>query len=92
MHEKRKVMVNGLRNAGYDVHFPEGTFYLLPRSPIKDDMLFADQLATRGVFVLPGRICEMPGYLRICLTANDDMIARALPIFAEVRRKLLVVA
>jgi aspartate aminotransferase len=31
---------------------------------------------------LPGAIVEMPGYFRISLTANDDMIERSLAGFA----------
>ena len=33
--------------------------------------------------VLPGSMCEMPGYFRISLTANDEMVRRALPVFRE---------
>ena len=58
-----------------------GTFYLLPRSPLADDLAFTDLLAERNVFVLPGAVCEMPGYFRISLTANDEMIERALEAF-----------
>jgi aspartate aminotransferase len=67
---------------GYSVHVPEGTFYLLPRSPLADDLAFIERLATHDVFCLPGTVVEMPGYFRISLTANDDMIARALTGFA----------
>jgi aspartate aminotransferase len=34
------------------------------------------------VYCLPGSVLEMPGYFRISLTANDDMIERSLPGFA----------
>jgi aspartate aminotransferase len=64
------------------LHAPEGTFYLLPRSPWPDDGAFVEYLAERDVFCLPGAIVEMPGYFRISLTASDDMIERALPVFA----------
>jgi hypothetical protein len=33
------------------------------------------------VLCLPGSVFEMPGYFRISLTANDEMIERALPGF-----------
>jgi hypothetical protein len=33
--------------------------------------------------VLPGVLVELPGYFRISLTANDEMIERALPGFAS---------
>jgi aspartate aminotransferase len=38
-------------------------------------------MAARQVLVLPGTICEDPGYFRISLTASHDMIDRALPVF-----------
>ena len=78
---KRDWMVEALHKAGYDVHAPEGTFYLLPRSPLADDVAFAELLAEYDVLVLPGVVVEAPGYFRISLTANDEMIERALPGF-----------
>jgi aspartate aminotransferase len=42
-------------------------------------------LERHDVFVGPGALFEMPGYFRISLTANDDMVERALPGFAAAR-------
>jgi aspartate aminotransferase len=61
----------------------EGAWYLLVRSPLADDGAFAEMLAAEDVFVLPGRICELPGYFRISLTANDEMVERSLNGFAH---------
>jgi aspartate aminotransferase len=83
LQTKRDRMVSGLREAGYQVHSPEGTFYLLPRSPLSDDYLFTEMLTEQNVYVLPGSTVELPGYFRISLTANDEMIDRALPGFAK---------
>jgi aspartate aminotransferase len=82
MERKRDRVVRALRSMGYDVHSPQGTFYLIPRSPMADDVRFTDLLAQEDVFVLPGTTFEMPGYFRISLTANDEMIERAMPGFA----------
>lgn len=46
-------------------------------------MAFANKLAEHDVFVGPGLIFEMPGWFRISLTANDDMVERALPVFRQ---------
>ncbi len=89
MQDKRDVMINGLRAAGYDVHTPEGTFYLLPRCPVEDDEAFADHLFQNGVLVLPGTVCEFPGHLRISLTASLDMVERSLPRFAKTLEEAL---
>jgi aspartate aminotransferase len=79
---KRDWLVRELSAIGYELHSPEGTFYLLPRSPLANDWAFVELLAQHKVLVLPGEIVEMPGYFRISLTANDAMIERALPGFA----------
>ena len=81
LQRRRDRVVEALRAAGYDVHTPEGTFYLLPRSPIEDDVAFTEQLAKDKVFVLPGTLVEMPGWFRISVTGNDEMVERALPVF-----------
>jgi aspartate/methionine/tyrosine aminotransferase len=52
----------------------------------RDDIAFTEQLAERKVFVLPGTVVELPGTFRISLTGNDEMVERALPIFAEVAK------
>jgi aspartate aminotransferase len=81
LQRKRDHLVAALRDMGYQLHSPEGTFYLLVRSPWDDDLAFAEALAEHGVFVLPGAIVELPGYFRVSLTANDEMIEQALPGF-----------
>lgn len=91
LQTKRDKVVNALRQAGYDVHSPEGTFYLLPRSPIADDAAFINLLAEYKIVSLPGTVVEMPGYFRISLTANDAMIDKALPGFVAARQRALEV-
>jgi len=82
LQARRDLLVPALRGQGYDAVSPEGTFYVLVRSPLEDDQAFQELLAKRDVFVLPGHVFEMPGYFRISLTANDEMVERAIPGFA----------
>ncbi|NTU84072.1 MAG: hypothetical protein HGA45_32670 [Chloroflexales bacterium] len=35
---------------------------------------FAEQLVRNKVYVLPGQICELPGYLRLSLTATEAIM------------------
>ncbi|MBK9124375.1 MAG: aminotransferase class I/II-fold pyridoxal phosphate-dependent enzyme [Chloroflexi bacterium] len=83
LQHKRDWMVRELTAMGYTLHAPEGTFYLLPRSPIPDDWRFVSVLAEHDILALPGTVVEMPGYFRLSLTANEGMIERALPNFAK---------
>lgn len=81
LQRRRDVLAGALREQGYDVALPEGAWYVLPRSPLADDAAFAELLAAQDVFVLPGSIVELPGYLRIALTASDAMVERSFPAF-----------
>lgn len=78
MERRRDRLVPALRAIGYETTMPEGTFYVMARAPIDDDVAFADLLAGRGVLVLPGTIVEVPGWFRISLTASDEMVERGL--------------
>jgi aspartate aminotransferase len=79
---RRDWLMRELQGMGYELHRPEGTFYLLVRSPLADDQAFCEMLTGYNIFCLPGTIAEIPGYFRISLTASDEMIERALPGFA----------
>jgi aspartate aminotransferase len=82
LQRRRDRLVPALRELGYDATMPEGTFYTMARSPMEDDVAFADILARHRVLVLPGAIVEVPGWFRISLTASDDMVEAAIPRFA----------
>ena len=81
LERRRDRLVEELGGMGYRVWRSEGTFYLYVPSPIPDDEAFTASLARRDVFVFPGVLFETPGFFRISLTANEDMIERSLPAF-----------
>ncbi|MEO6350472.1 MAG: aminotransferase class I/II-fold pyridoxal phosphate-dependent enzyme [Candidatus Limnocylindrales bacterium] len=82
LERRRATLLNALRGAGYETTWPQSTFYALVKSPIADDEAFARILNQHKILVLPGKIVETPGWMRISLTANDDMVERAIPGFA----------
>ena len=82
MQRRRDRLVGALREIGYETTMPEGTFYVMARAPIADDVAFSDLLARHRVLVLPGTIVEVPGWFRISLTATDEMVERGIPGFA----------
>ena len=78
LERRRDRLAAALRAIGYELTVPEATFYMVVRSPIADDRAFTSLLARHDVFVGPGEIFELPGFFRISLTANDDMVNRAI--------------
>ena len=81
MQRRRDRMVGELRRMGYETTNPEGTFYIMVRSPIDDDVAFSAILNRNKVLTLPGSIVELPGWLRVSLTASDEMVDIGLPGF-----------
>jgi aspartate aminotransferase len=82
MQRRRDRLMAALREIGYEATMPEGTFYVMARAPIADDVAFCDLLAKHRVLVLPGTVVEVPGWFRISLTATDEMVERGIPGFA----------
>ena len=82
IERRRNRMAGALTSLGYEVMVPEATFYMMVKSPLADDGAFCARLEGHDIFVGPGALFEMPGYFRISLTANDDMVERSLAGFA----------
>ncbi|HEX2194640.1 MAG TPA: aminotransferase class I/II-fold pyridoxal phosphate-dependent enzyme [Candidatus Limnocylindria bacterium] len=82
MQGRRDRLVPALREMGYEASMPQGTFYTMARSPLPDDVAFADILARHRVLVLPGTVVEVPGWFRISLTASDEMVEMGIARFA----------
>jgi aspartate aminotransferase len=90
LQRRRDRVVSALEEMGYETVTPEATFYVMVRSPMADDVAFTNRLAKESVFVSPGKIFELPGWFRISLTANDDMVDRALPGFEKALKEKVV--
>ncbi len=83
LQQKRDRLVDALQGQGYQVYRPEGTFYVMVRTPCGEDARFVDLLNSYDVFCIPGTLMDFPGHFRLSLTASDDMIDQALPKFAK---------
>jgi len=85
LERRRDRMVGALEGMGYEPTTPEGTFYIMAKAPIEDDVAFALRLADEDIAVLPGTVVEVPGWFRISLTANDAMVEASLAGFERAR-------
>jgi aspartate aminotransferase len=87
-HEKRDVLCDGLLSLGYELHKPQGAFYVFPKTPMPDDTAFVRLLQEEGVLAVPGNGFGRGGYMRLSLTVPLDTITRSLPFFGRVLGKL----
>ncbi len=85
--ERRDRMGAVLAAAGFTTIRPEGGFYFFPRSPIADDVAFANACARHHVLIVPGQGFGFPGHFRLCFAVPDDLIERSAEAFREIGRE-----
>ena len=83
VRERQRMVRTALKEAGFSVCEAEATFFVYAKSPVDDDFLFAEQMAAKGVLILPSSVFHERGYFRISVTAKREFIAAALPLLAE---------
>lgn len=86
---RRRLLLDGLRDAGYDCVTPEGAFYLFPRAPLPDDLAFIAAALEERLLVVPGAGFGTPGYFRISYAVPTETIVRAIPAFKRARERAL---
>eukprot|EP00286_Rhodomonas_abbreviata_P029042 CAMPEP_0181292906 /NCGR_PEP_ID=MMETSP1101-20121128/2769_1 /TAXON_ID=46948 /ORGANISM="Rhodomonas abbreviata, Strain Caron Lab Isolate" /LENGTH=409 /DNA_ID=CAMNT_0023397433 /DNA_START=105 /DNA_END=1334 /DNA_ORIENTATION=- len=86
LQRRRDRVVQGLREAGYSINVPQGTFYMMMECPRGLSGLdFVQELAKHRVLVAAGEAMGLPGSVRLSLTCSDEMVEFALPVFAKLR-------
>jgi aspartate aminotransferase len=73
---------------GYQFTVPEGAFYIFPKAPGGDDLIFVRALQEQLVLVVPGRGFGSSGYFRIAYCVDTPVIERSLVGFQRVIRTL----
>ena len=84
---KMNFLYSELTEMGYQITKPQGAFYLFPKSPIKDDAVFTEELLAEKVLLVPGRGFGSPGHFRISYCVEDSVIEGSLQGFKKVSEK-----
>lgn len=74
---RRKLMAKVLTEAGVAFALPKGAFYFFAKSPVADDVAFVDALVKERILVVPGSGFGFAGYVRICCSVDEAIIARS---------------
>ncbi len=83
---KRDMLYNALTGLGYQVPRPQGAFYMFPRSPVADELVFINELLQYNVLVVPGRGFGAPGSFRLSYCVEDWVLEGALEGFTKAAR------
>jgi len=85
--KKRDFLYSNLTALGYSVVRPQGAFYMFPKSPVDDEIIFVTELREHNVLVVPGRGFGTPEYFRISYCVEDKVLEGAMKGFAEMAKK-----
>lgn len=85
---KRDLIYSGLREAGYQVEKPSGSFYIFPRVPWGTDMEFVQAAIRNNLLIIPGSVfSERNTHFRIAYPVADGMIERGLEVLRRLAKQ-----
>lgn len=79
----KNILVKGLRDLGFHVVEPEGTFYMFPRTLEADDIAFCERAKEFNLLIVPGTGFGCPGHARISYCVPTERAQRSLEAFAK---------
>lgn len=78
----RKLLYDGITEAGFECVYPQGAFYLWMKTPC-DDKEFCTAAKKHNILVVPGSSFACPGYVRIAYCVGENTIKGSLPGFKK---------
>ncbi len=81
--DNKNVLCSALKEYGYELNEPQGTFYAFPKSPIEDDKKFCADAKEYGLVIVPGSSFGAPGYFRIAFCVKPEKVKASLPAFKK---------
>lgn len=85
----RRLLMESLRDMGYEMARPDGAFYLFVKAPGGSAAAFSERAKERDLLVVPGDDFGCPEYFRLCYCVPEEMIRRSLPAFETLLRQFL---
>lgn len=79
----RNLLYDGLRELGFEVVKPDGTFYIFPRTLEEDDIAFCERAKQYDILIVPGTGFGCPGHARISYCVPTERIERSLEAFRK---------
>ena len=82
----KDLLVSSLRDMGYHVVEPQGTFYMFPRTFGADDIAFCEKAKDFNLLIVPGTGFGCPGHTRISYCVPTERAKRSLDAFEKLSK------
>ena len=87
-HQRRDLIVGGLRDAGYEVADTAGAFYVFPKAPWGTGSDFVARAIENELLIIPGKIFSTRDtHFRISYAATIETIERGLEVLRRIRNR-----
>ncbi len=77
--ENRDTLLEVFAGTGLECVPPGGAFYLFPKSPVADEMVFVEAAKKEGILVVPGRGFGREGHFRVAICVPTGTVRRSIP-------------
>lgn len=82
----KTLLTKSLRDMGYHVVEPKGTFYMFPRTIIDDDIAFCEKAKDFNLLIVPGTGFGCSGHTRISYCVPTARIEKSLDAFEKLAK------
>lgn len=82
----KNLLVKALREMGFSVVEPDGTFYMFPQTLIEDDIAFCEKAKDFNLLIVPGSGFGCAGHTRISYCVPTEVAERSLDAFEKLAK------
>ena len=82
----KNILLTGLRDLGFQVVEPGGTFYMFPKTLEEDDVAFCEKAKEFNLLIVPGICFGCTGHARIYYWVQTEMLKRSLDAFEKLAK------
>jgi len=83
----KNLLVKSLRDMGYHIVEPGGTFYMFPQALEADDTAFCERAKAHDLLIVPGTGFGCPGHVRISYCVPTSRIEKSLGAFEALAKE-----
>ncbi len=79
----KNLIYNALKDIGYTVVEPKGTFYIFPKCLEEDATAFCERAKKYDMLIVPSDSFSIKGYFRLSYCVPTARVEKAIPLFEK---------
>lgn len=84
----RNLLYDCLKDIGFDVVKPQGTFYIFPKALEEDSVAFCKKALDYDLVLVPADSFGCPGYFRMAYCIETEKVERSLPVLRRFAKEV----